>query len=92
MRFAILLLSLFAILTLALVGLRVPRPYLFNILLLSAGVYGLAFFLGLGIVDRTMPAWTDGFVPYLLPIPLLALFIVWAVRRQRLLTREHDKA
>jgi hypothetical protein len=64
----------------------------FNILLFSAGIYGLAFFSGLGIVDRARPEFTDGFIPYLLPIPLLALFIAWAVRRQRLLTRAHDKA
>jgi 4-amino-4-deoxy-L-arabinose transferase-like glycosyltransferase len=65
---------------------------LFNILHFSAWVYALAFFLGLGIVARTKPELTEGFVPYLLPIPLLALFIVWAVRRQRLLSGEERKA
>jgi hypothetical protein len=90
-RFAIFLGGLFAIISGFLVWRRVARRYLFEILQFCAGIYALSFFAGLAIVQQISPELTDGFVPYFLPIPLVALFIAWALRGQKSLADDRFK-
>ena len=87
MALTLLLLSLFALLIGFLVWRRVPRHQLFGILHVSAWLYALSFFLGLQIVDRTAPRLTDGFVPYLIPVLPIVLFVAWAMHRQKSVQR-----
>ena len=83
MALTLLLLSLFGLLIGFLAWRRIPRRQLLQILHVSAWIYALSFFLGLQVVDRAAPRLTDGFVPYLLPVLPVGLFVAWAMYRQR---------
>jgi uncharacterized membrane protein YfcA len=83
MKLTLLLLSLFGVLIGFLVWRRVPRRVLFQILHFSVWIYALSFFLSLQIVDKAAPRLTDGFVPYLLPVLPVVLFVAWAMHRQK---------
>ena len=87
MRLTILLLSLFGVLVGILLWLRVPRRQMFEIPHISAWVYAISFFVGLQIVDRAAPQLADGFIPYIIPVPLVALFVGWARHRQKSVQR-----
>ena len=81
MRFAVFLFSVFAVITGFLIWRRIPRPLVFAILWLSATIYALSFFVGLQIVDRVNQELIEGFVPYFIPLPFVAIYIAWALRR-----------
>ena len=81
MRFAIFLFSLFAGITVFLILRRIPRSLGLAILLGSATIYAPSFFAGLWIVYGIKQELVEGFVPYFLPIPLVALYIAWTLRR-----------
>jgi CHASE2 domain-containing sensor protein len=83
MRFAVFLVSLFALITGFLLSRRIPRPLVFAVLLASATIYALSFFTGLWVIYGVRPNLLDGFVPYFLPLPFVALYIVWALRRHK---------
>jgi hypothetical protein len=83
MTLTLLLLSLVASLVGFLIWRRVTRRQLFKILHVSAWIYALFFFFGLAIVDKAAPRLTDGFIPYLIPVLPVALFVAWALRRQK---------
>jgi hypothetical protein len=87
MKLTLLLLGLFGVLIGFLVWRRVPRRVLFEILHFSVWIYALSFFVGLQIVDKTAPRLLDGFVPYLVPVPLVAVFVGWALHRQKTVER-----
>jgi hypothetical protein len=81
MKFAVFLFSLFAVITGFLIWRRIPRPLVFAILLGSAAIYGISFFAGLWIVYGMNQELIEGFVPYFLPLPFVALYIAWTLRR-----------
>jgi hypothetical protein len=92
MRFAVFLFSLFAVITGFLIWRRIPRPLVFAILLGSATIYALLFFAGLWAVYAIRPELVDGFVPYFVPIPFVALYIFWTLRRHyKALEDEHTQ-
>jgi hypothetical protein len=78
-----LLLSLLAVLVGFDVWRRVPRRLMFDILHIATWIYVLCFLIGLQVMDRTAPRIVEGFVPYVLPVPLVALFVAWARHRQK---------
>jgi hypothetical protein len=87
MTLTLLLLSLFALLVGFLMWRRVPRRQLFQILHVSAWIYAISFFIGLQIADRAAPRLTEGFLPYLLPVLPIGLFVAWAMHRQKSVQR-----
>jgi len=80
-RICIFLFTLFAVISGLLIWLRIPRPLVFAIVWLSAAIYAFSFFVGLGIVDRVNQDLVEGFVPYFIPLPFVATYIGWALRR-----------
>ena len=92
MRFAVFLFSLFAVITGFLIWRRIPRPLVFAMLYASAAIYTISFFAGgwaLFAINRDL---LDGFVPYLLPLPFVALYIAWTLRRHyKALERERTQ-
>jgi uncharacterized membrane protein YfcA len=92
MRFAIFLLSLFAVITGFLIWRRIPRPLVFAILYMSATLYAVSFFAGSWVVYWINRDLVDGFVPYFVPLPFVALYIVWTLRRHyKALERERTQ-
>jgi hypothetical protein len=92
MRFAVFLFSLFAVIAGFVIWRRIPRPLVFAILLGSATTYALFFFAGLWVAHAVRPEFVDGFVPYFVPIPFVALYIFWTLRRHyRALEDEHTQ-
>ncbi len=83
MRFAVFLFSLFAVITGFVIWRRIPRPLVFAVLLASATIYALSFFTGSWVIYGIRRDLLDGFVPYFLPLPFVALYIVWALRRHK---------
>lgn len=63
------------------------RRVLVEILDVSVWIYMLSLFAGLQIVDKTAPRLMDGIVPYLVPVPLVAVFVGWVLRRQKTVER-----
>ena len=92
MKFAVFLFSLFAVITGFLVWRQLPRALVLAIVYMSATIYALAFFTGLWIVNWIKPDLVEGFVPYFLPLPFVALYIAWALRRHyKALDDEHTQ-
>ena len=87
MVLTVLLLSLFALLVGFLVWRRVPRRHAFQILHASAWIYAASFFFGLQVVDRVAPRLLDGFVPYIPPAIVVAIFVAFALHRVRTIQR-----
>lgn len=85
MGLTLLLFLLFAVLFAFLVWRRVPRQHLFWVLLMSAWIYALSFFLTLRGVDAIAPRLTDGFVPYLPPVIPVGVFVAWALHRMKVM-------
>jgi hypothetical protein len=81
MRFAIFLFSLFAVITGFLIWRRIPRPLIFAVLLGSATIYAVSFFAGGWLLYGIKRDLVDGFVPYVLPIPLVTAYIAWTLHR-----------
>ncbi len=92
MRFAIFLFSLFAAITGFLIWRRIPRPLVLAILYMSATIYAVSFFAGLWVVYGIKQELVEGFVPYFLPLPFVALYMVCALRRHyKALNDEHTQ-
>ena len=81
MGLTLVILLLLAGLVAFLVWRKVPRQHLFWILLMSAWIYALSFFLTLRGVDAIAPRLTEGFVPYLPPMIPVGVFVTWALHR-----------
>jgi hypothetical protein len=80
-RFAVFLFSSFAVITGFLIWRRIPRALVVSMLGLSASIYAVSFFVGIWIVYRINQDLIEGFLPYFLPLPFVALYIAWALRR-----------
>jgi CHASE2 domain-containing sensor protein len=81
MKLAVVLFTLFGVITGFLIWRRIPRPLLLAILLMSATIYALSFFAGLWLVYWIQPRFVEGFAPYFLPIPLVVPYTAWTLRR-----------
>lgn len=80
-----LLLSFFALLIAFLIWRNVPRRYLFWIVLMSAWIYALSFFLTLHVGEEIAPRMNGGFLPYLPPMVFVGIFVAWALHQVKLI-------
>ena len=91
-RVCVLVFSVFALLTGLLMWLRIPRPLVFAILYASAAIYVVSYFAGgwmLYAINRDL---LDGFLPYVLPILPLVVYVAWTLRRHyKALDRERTQ-
>ena len=77
------LVAIFLALVAFLLSRNIPRRLVFEVVLISAWVYALCFFVTLQVFDRAAPNLTDGFVPYFVPVIPVGAFVAWSLVRAR---------